>query len=100
MRKLCKILRKTWAAYQPHLIPDYIPKILPQTAYPSKFAFRLQRGSKWKKSAVFEIFSFFRNNSTKIVRVIIMAKIADFVHFEPLWSLNANFAGHPVRYIV
>ena len=23
-------------------------------------------------------------------------KIADFAHFEPLWSLNANFAGHPV----
>ena len=25
-----------------------------------------------------------------------MAKIADFAHFEPLWSLNANFAGHLV----
>ena len=23
-----------------------------------------------------------------------MAKIADFAHFETLWSLNANFAGH------
>ena len=25
-----------------------------------------------------------------------MAKIADFAHFERLWSLNANFARHPV----
>ena len=25
-----------------------------------------------------------------------MAKIGDFVHFEPLWSLNTNFAGHSV----
>ena len=25
-----------------------------------------------------------------------MPKIADFAHFEPLWNLNANFAGHPV----
>ena len=25
-----------------------------------------------------------------------MAKIADFANFEPLWSLNANFARHPV----
>ena len=24
-----------------------------------------------------------------------MPKIADFAHFESLWSLNANFAGHP-----
>ena len=23
-------------------------------------------------------------------------KIVDFAHFEPLWNLNANFAGHPV----
>ena len=26
----------------------------------------------------------------------IMEKIADFANFEPLWSPNANFAGHPV----
>ena len=25
-----------------------------------------------------------------------MAKIAAFAHFEPLWSINANFSGHPV----
>ena len=25
-----------------------------------------------------------------------MAKIADFAHFEPLWSLKVNFSGHPV----
>ena len=25
-----------------------------------------------------------------------MAKIADFAHFERLWSLKASFAGHPV----
>ena len=25
-----------------------------------------------------------------------MAKIADLAHFDPLWNLNANFAGHPV----
>ena len=25
-----------------------------------------------------------------------MPKIADFAHFEPLWSLKASFAGHPV----
>ena len=25
-----------------------------------------------------------------------MRKIADFANFEPPWSLNANFAGHPV----
>ena len=25
-----------------------------------------------------------------------MRKIADFANFEALWSLNANFAGHPV----
>ena len=25
-----------------------------------------------------------------------MAKIADFAHFGPLWSLNASFAGRPV----
>ena len=25
-----------------------------------------------------------------------MAKIADFAYFEPLWSLYASFAGHPV----
>ena len=29
-----------------------------------------------------------------------MGKIADFAHFEPLWSLNANFAGHPVRFLI
>ena len=26
-----------------------------------------------------------------------MPKIADFAHFEPPWSLNSNFSGHPVR---
>ena len=25
-----------------------------------------------------------------------IAKIADFANFEPLWSLNASFAEHPV----
>ena len=25
-----------------------------------------------------------------------MPKIGDFARFEPLWSLNANFSGHPV----
>ena len=28
-----------------------------------------------------------------------MSKIADFAHLEPLWSLNANFAGHPTTKI-
>ena len=25
-----------------------------------------------------------------------MQKIADLANFEPLWSLNANLAGHPI----
>ena len=48
-------------AKQPHLLLlqvklDYIPNILPQTGCPAKFAFRLQRGTKWAKSAIFAIF--------------------------------------------
>ena len=51
-------------AEQPHLILlhvklDHIPNILPQTGCPAKFAFRLQSGSKWAKSAIFGIFSDF-----------------------------------------
>ena len=54
------------AAKQPHLILlqvklDYIPDILLQTGCPGKFAFRLQRGSKWAKSAIFPIFFVFSN---------------------------------------
>ena len=52
------------SAEQPHLILlhvklDHIPNILPQTGCPAKFAFRLQRGPKWPKSAIFGIFSDF-----------------------------------------
>ena len=52
-------------AKQPHPILlqdelDHIPNILPQTGCPEKFAFRIQRGSKWAKSAIFAIFSVFR----------------------------------------
>ena len=44
------------SAEQPHLILlqvklDYISNILPQAGCLAKFAFRLQRGSKWAKSA-------------------------------------------------
>ena len=51
-------------AEQPHLILlhvklDHIPNILPQTGCPVKFAFRLHRGPKWPKSAIFGIFSDF-----------------------------------------
>ena len=51
-------------AEQPHLILlnvklDHIPNILPQTGCPAKFAFRLHRGPKWPKSAIFGIFSDF-----------------------------------------
>ena len=39
---------------------DYITNILPQTGWPAKFTFRLKRGSKWAKSAIFAIFSLIR----------------------------------------
>ena len=56
-----KSLVTSGRAEQPHLIflqmeLDYIPNILSQTGCPEKFAFRLQRGSKWAKSAIFSIF--------------------------------------------
>ena len=46
-------------AKQPHLLLlqkklNYIPNILRQTGCPTKFAFRLQRGSKLAKSAIFQ----------------------------------------------
>ena len=55
------------AAEQPHLQLlqvklDYIPNILPQTGCLAKFAFRLQRRSKWAKSAIFAIFFFVFSN--------------------------------------
>ena len=58
-----------WAE-QPHLILlqmklDYILNILPQTGCPAKFAFRLQRGSKLAKSAIFRIFFGFSNITGK-----------------------------------
>ena len=45
---------------------DYIPNILPQTRCPAKFAFRLQRGSKLAKSAIFCIFFGFSNITTEL----------------------------------
>ena len=56
---------KSWegpvGAEQPHLILlqvklDYRPNILLQTGCTAKFAFRLQRGSKLAKSAIFRVF--------------------------------------------
>ena len=37
-------------------------------------------------------------NILKVIfeKLMKMLKIADFANFEPIWSLNANFAGHPV----
>ena len=60
------------AAEQPHLILllmklDYIPDILPQTGCPAKFAFRLQRGSKLAKSAIFRIFFGFSNITAELL---------------------------------
>ena len=54
------------AAEQTHLTflqvkLDDIPNILPQTGCPAKLAFRLQRGPKWAKSAIFAIFFGFSN---------------------------------------
>merc|ERR1711867_206155 len=72
----CGEFGKSWegpeAAEQPHLILsqvklDYIPNILPQTGCPAKFLFRLQRGSKWAKSAIFPIFFGFSNIPAKLL---------------------------------
>ena len=57
---------------QPHLILlptklDHIPNISPQTGCPAKFAFRLQRGSKLAKSAIFRIFWFFSNITNETI---------------------------------
>ena len=48
----------------PHLILlhfklEYIPNILPQTGCTARLAFRVQKGSKCAKSAIFAIFRFF-----------------------------------------
>ena len=56
---------------QPHLILlqmklDYIPDILPQTGCSAKLSFRLQRGSKLAKSAIFRIFFGFSNITAKL----------------------------------
>ena len=40
---------------------DHIPDILPQIGWPVKLPFRLQRGPKWTKSAIFAIFFGFSN---------------------------------------
>ena len=60
-RELVKSWEGLEPAKQPQLILsqvklDYIPNILLQTGCPAKFAFRLQRGSKLAKSAIFSIF--------------------------------------------
>ena len=59
------------AAKHPHLMllkvkPDYITNILAQTECPAKFAFRLQRGSRWAKSAIFGTFFGFSNISGEL----------------------------------
>ena len=46
--------------------PDCIPDILAQTGYPAKLSFRLQRGPKWPKSAIFRIFYDFSNITAKL----------------------------------
>ena len=71
------------AAEQPHLQLlqvklDYIPNILPQTGCLAKFAFRLQRRSKWAKSAIFAIFFFHFFEYVIVLQNLIFFKF--FIH--------------------
>ena len=71
LRRISKIVIGAGAAEKPHLILlqvklDYIPNILPQTGCPAKLSFRLQRGSKLAKSAIFRIFFGFSNITTEL----------------------------------
>ena len=46
---------------------DYIPNILQQIGCPAKLAFRLQRGPKLAKSAIFAIFFGFSNKPAELL---------------------------------
>ena len=59
-REFEETLVEPGAAEQPPHTLDFMSESLPETGCPAKFAFRLQRGSKWAKSAIFPNFSVFR----------------------------------------
>ena len=65
--------------------------------YHSNLPKRGKDGSQWDLKLSGQKFSSKTNSLAGIFeKPKKMGKIADFAHFEPLWSLNANFAGHPV----
>ena len=87
------------SAEQPHLILlqmklDYIPNILPQTGCPEKFAFRLQRGSKWAKSAIFSIFFGFSSTPAEL---FILEENLCLLKFRSHWEASFPRFGRSLR---
>ena len=64
--------------------------------YPLPMHWRGKDASQWDLDLSRQKFYRKMNSSAVIFETQKMRKIADFANFEHLWSLNANFAGHPV----